>query len=422
MFDALSPPFSRPAPRAVWIAAWLCAAACAPNDDVNSTDTSSATDPDSQATAPDSQVTDPDSQTTDPDSQTTAPDTAPCWEFRLVVDDQSRTPAQALAPRPGGLLLGGTPSNRGIALLNENEVSWEQPTVLPDGGFVKDVAPLGGEGAFAFGWVPSFQFATGQAVWMGRVDTDGELLWSRSLASAHFNAWAHVDARVHPDGGFFVSADDGFFEGGQALVLMHVDDEGETVWATQYPLAPQLHVAINWSLGAMDALPAGGVVQLTAANDGIRVIRTDPAGGLVWDREYTGTGWPRDIVALPDGGIAALASTVDTANLLRLDGDGEVVAMNSYQEGPGSNATALAHNPDGGFLLAGGTSATEGPPGTRTWLVVTDAAGAVEWDHVGELGTPGHVHEVRSTGPGAYALTAHGEHLWVATVTACDPS
>lgn len=359
------------------------------------------------------------------DGVTTGEPVAPtCWQFDLVVDSPGRTPAMGLASDAGELLLGGTPTSSGLARVGGGDITWEKSETLPDAGlFVTEVAPVG-DGMFAFGLISSDDFETGRALWMGRIDGDGAPIWSRDLGSAHFNVWAHVDARVHPAGGFFVSTDDGAPGGDQALRLLHVDDAGETVWATKYPLQPDLDIAINWTLGAMDVLADGGVVQLTAAPDAVRVIRTDDAGALVWDIAVADVGWPRDIVGLPDGGSAVLTSTLDTAFLVRLDGDGQVVATRKYQAGPDSNATALAHDAaTDTFLIAGGTRGVDGPNASweRTWLVVADAEGEAVWSHVGEPGTPGHVYEARVTGPGAYALTAHAEALWVATVAACDP-
>lgn len=365
-----------------------------------------------------------DEGTTTASMTTGEPDAPTCWQFELAVDSPGRTPAMGLAVAAGHLLLGGTPTTSGLARVGGGEVTWEKSETVPGAGlFVTEVAPVG-DGVFAFGTISSDDHETGRALWMGRLDGDGEPIWTRELGPAHSNVWAHVDARVHPAGGFFVSTDDGVPGGEQALRLLHIDDAGETVWATQYPLQPDLDIAINWSLGAMDVLADGGVVQITAAPDAVRVIRTDDAGALVWEMSLADIGWPRDVVALADGGFAVLTSTVDADFLVRIDGDGESVGASKYQQGPDSNATALAHDPaTDTFLIAGGTRGVDGPDASleRTWLIVADSDGDAKWVHVGEAGTPSHTYEVRVTGPGAYALSAHGEQLWVATVTTCDP-
>lgn len=363
----------------------------------------------------------PTSPTTDP--TTGEPVEPACWQFELVVDSPGRTPAMALAPRLDDLVLGGTPTSSGLALVHEGAVSFEVEETLPDAGlFVKEVVPVGDE-VVLFGSIPSDATPTGQALWMGRVDSGGDLLWSRELGSTHFNVWGHVDARVHPDGGFFVSTDDGVPGDDQALRLLRVDDAGETLWAHEVPVASWQEIAINWSLGAMDRMP-DGVIQITGGEDDIRVIRSDDTGAVAWTIILAdGIGWPRDVVGLPDGGSAVLTSTVDTAFLVRLDAVGGFAGLSEHKAGPDSNATSLAYDPaTDSFLIAGGTRGVDGPDPTweRTWLVVTDGEGAVQWEHIGEPGTPSHIHDARVTGAGAFALTAHGEHLWVATVAACD--
>jgi hypothetical protein len=394
------------------------------------TDTGAPSSTEPAATTPDATTTaasTTDASTTDA-STTDAPTTgAPveppgCWQLDLQIAEGSRNPALAIAPRADGFVLGASPTLEGLSLLADGAIIWEESVDPGEPVVVHDVVPVADDATLVFGGRAEAILPSGVALWMARVADDGTITGDVSLGPGHADVWAHVDARPHPDGGFYVSNDafDPDF-GGLTIALTRVDADGQFVWRVDSGLGPGVDVAVNWSLGAMDVLPGGDAVQITAASDGVRVLRTAPDGEVLWERVYFDHGWPRDIVALPGDEIAVLASTTDTAELLRLDGAGDVLATHSYTRGPGSNGTSLAFDGEH-LLIAGGTrgAASDPQPGAeRSWLFVTDLDGVVDWVHVGDPLSPSHTNEARALGPGSFVLTAHSDGLWVARLDRC---
>lgn len=351
-----------------------------------------------------------------------------CWNVTVLVDDASRSPARALAVQEDGLVLAGSPTPDAVGQLGPDGTElWSYGAfgseALPI--WPQEVVPLGEGSNVIAGQRFAPELPSSEALWVARLDADGSLAWQEELGPAHFMGWDDIDVRWHPDGGFIVSSHDSL-DGGEAprLLTFRLDELGQTVWSLQHPLVGDAPIGINWSQGAMDLLPSGDIVQLTAAEGGIRVLRITADGDVVWDQTIATGTWPQDLVALPDGDVFVMTMDPDDADLLRLGADGSVKWERRYHEGPNSSLSAMAWDPGTERLLAvGGTRGNDAGDQAmweRTWILALDADGEVRWSHVGEPGTPAHATDVvLDPATPRLSFSAHGEALYIGEIEPC---
>lgn len=337
------------------------------------------------------------------------------WNATVVADAPSRRIANGIVPL--GQQLGAVGDRVDLIDLSTTPPTSNTLSLPTVPGELLEVEQAG-DGAFLIaGAKQSSSTASGRALWLGLVRSDGSLDWERTVSPLHYMAWVHVDVRLHPAGGFVVSSHDGPDDGNR-LITLRIDDLGQTLWSRTDALAADADVAEGWSKGAMDLLPDGDIVQLTAGAGGLRVLRTSPAGEVLWDNDYPTGAWPQDVVALPDGDILVLSLSFDGATLHRLHGDGSVVWKKTYREGPDSGLNAMAWDPDRELLLAmGGTRGTDAGPKNewkRSWMLLVDGDGVVQWDRVGLPGTNNTALDVVSD-PSAdrFFFSMHGEGQYI---------
>lgn len=365
------------------------------------------------------------------DGLTTAADTEEpppadeCWDIDELFSDPARSPAQALAALEEALLLAGSPSYDGV-----EQIALDGTSVWSHGGFfpmdqpldVLEAVPREDGSVVIAGQLYAPEYPSSRGLWIAELGVDGSLAWQEVLGSIHFMAGVDLDVQLHPAGGLVVSSHDSLDDGvSPSLVTYRLDDDGQTQWSRVHELPGEPPIAINWSMGAMELLPSGDIVQLTSAVEGLRVVRTTADGDQVWDQTYATATWPQDLVALPDGDVLVLSMDEYEAELMRLDPDGAVEWEERYHSGPNSNFSAMAWDPLTERLLAVGFTNEEGDVTTeRTWAAVLDGDGIVHWSHVGEPGSPSQALDVvRAPAASRFVFSAHGLHLYLGTVAPC---
>jgi hypothetical protein len=221
--------------------------------------------------------------------------------------------------------------------------------------------------------------------WIVKLDSDGELNWQKSLGGT-----AGEEARSiwqTFDGGFIIAGDsnsnDGDVTGNhgeQDYWIVRLDSDGELIWqkslgGTSAELATSVQQTAD-----------GGFITagISFSNDGdvtenhgvfdYWIVRLDADGELIWQKSLGGTG--PDIAfslqQISDGGfiISGGSGSYDgdvTGNhgeqdywIVKLDSDGESIWQKTLGGTSNEVATSIQQTSDGGFIIAGGSYSNDG--------------------------------------------------------------
>ena len=167
--------------------------------------------------------------------------------------------------------------------------------------------------------------------------------------------------------------------------------------------------------------------KTTESND-VWVARTNADGTERWSETYGGTDFEEGsaIVHANDGGRGGDSDADDsgaddsdgfvvggwsssngvTANfwLAHLDSQGATTWTRTYDNGGNEYLSSVAATSDGGYVLAGTTTAPEGGAG---WLVKVAASGETEWSRTYATSDGGGLSDVFQTDDGGFVLAGH---------------
>jgi hypothetical protein len=246
-------------------------------------------------------------------------------------------------------------------------------------------------------------------VWLVKLDSSAELQWQMTLGGSG-NEEAY-DVRATADGGYIVAGftssvndDVSGAHGGVDAWVVKVDSVGELEW--QRCLGGMMGDGFN----AVRVLDDGGffLVGSTNSNDGdvadenggvdIWMARLSAAGDLLWQDCIGGTGFD-DMYAMepcPDGGYVLAGRTTSSDGDVtggQWDGDGWLVKLDEtfaieWQRTVGGTHydvfQGVTPTQDGGYLAVGRTDSNDGDVsgnhgGHDAWMVKVDGSGAFQW-------------------------------------------
>jgi len=145
--------------------------------------------------------------------------------------------------------------------------------------------------------------------------------------------------------------------------------------------------------------------SFSAGGPDVYLVKTDSAGVEQWHRTFGGTGDDRgfDVRQTPDGGYIVIGETTSfgaggmDAYLIKTDSAGIEQWHQTYGTASTDAGRALDLTADGGYIIAGGTSA-------GVYLLKTDSAGVEQW-HQGFGGAEDSGSSVQQTPDGGYIVT-----------------
>lgn len=308
----------------------------------------------------------------------------------------------------------------------------------PDGAF--DIEATADGGFIVAGFSESFSPRSLSAVYLAKVDADGQVQWTRSYddlsefenigaalvtlpdgyaiagragTNGEFDSFlirtdldgnvifqrtydAGDDDRAHAlaatsDGGFILAGQAWFGDdlfGNYDMYVVKTDGNGNVQWTQTFEYDDGFGAGADIAFDVIEVSTGGyaicGYTQ-SSVWDGW-VIRTDELGVPIWDRLYAGgrSDELTSIRELDDGGFilgglyATGGSDVDLA-LVRTDSMGMPIWTRTFGErGSDDQAQCVRPLPDGGFILAGFTS-SYGAGSWDMYLVRTDASGNEIW-------------------------------------------
>jgi hypothetical protein len=163
-----------------------------------------------------------------------------------------------------------------------------------------------------------------------KTDSEGKGLWQKVFESEG-HEW--IKAIVVASGGGYLlcgTTQDGA-HGGFDMLLMKIDDDGNEIWRRTYggkgwDKAEQLTLSTDGYI----YMAGSSVVEKGGVDSGILLVKTNPDGGIIWEKRYKteGKDYASDVIATPDSGcvVAGYSSVGEFGKsdmlLYKLDSDG----------------------------------------------------------------------------------------------------
>jgi hypothetical protein len=169
--------------------------------------------------------------------------------------------------------------------------------ITSDGGYIIG----GGTASFGSGFDDFYLIKT---------NPDGDMLWARAYGGV--GGESAFSARQTPDGGYVLCGATGSFgQGYSSLYAVKTNASGDTVWTNVYggasaDMGYAVEVATDGGLVFVGATASSG-----AGDYDIYLIKTDPDGGVEWERTYGGSATDRGYSVRPtsDGGFLVAGIT-----------------------------------------------------------------------------------------------------------------
>jgi hypothetical protein len=221
-----------------------------------------------------------------------------------------------------------------------------------------------------------------ELLWLLKVDQNGSLIWDRTfggfVSSSGDGGWSVQETS---DGGYVVA---GYTQsegnGRKDLWLIRTDGQGDLHWEKAFG-GREDDVGMS-VLQSRDGgfVVAGRTASFGQGEDDMWLLKTDSEGGQLWNVTFGGN---KDDAAFQvvelGNGYALVGRTQSGAKderikLVRTDPDGRKMWEKNY---PGSSAASLQSTDDGGFIIAG---RVDDNSSRRDALIIkTDSRGREEW-------------------------------------------
>ena len=173
---------------------------------------------------------------------------------------------------------------------------------------------------------------------------------------------------------------------------------------------------------------AGRTTSFGASSSDFWLVKTDPAGNIVWNQIYGGADYERaeSVVQTTDGGYAIAGCTTSFGAgiwdywLVKTDSTGNMQWNHTYDRTTVDYVWSVVQTSDGGYALAGSSGSFSNAELSDFWLVKTDSTGNMLWNQAygGENSDSGS--SVVQTTDGGYAIAgcttsfgAGGDDFWL---------
>ncbi|MEO0146981.1 MAG: hypothetical protein ABIM46_04560 [candidate division WOR-3 bacterium] len=265
------------------------------------------------------------------------------------------------------------------------------------------------EGYALVGYTKSFG-AGGMDILLVRTDTSGAILWARTYGGSQ-NECPNGIVYIPEDSGFVVSGwTYSFGQGLSELLIMRLDKNGDILWAKTFggPMMDTVCYAVrlaNGNLGFLGATQSYGMDE----NFDPLVLCLDLSGNLLWNRVFGGSlhDYVGSIAPCSDGGCVFAGDGYSAGFthlfLYKLRSDGSTEWATQINESGVDWPYATVQTPDGGFTVAGYTTAYG--QGQQDFLLVRfDSEGNLEWAKAYGGASYDRPYSLIQTSEGGYAL------------------
>lgn len=314
----------------------------------------------------------------------------------------------------------------GVSTFNNNDVVIVKLDSIGTIEWAKLYSGPGMEGATSIEQTPDSGYMVNAAydvglnskVWLMRLDTNGDTLWTQTYASGagsneanHGNSMASISYAVYGLTGYF----DPPSPNPIAPFLIVTDSNGSVLANKVYDfsLYGSTGQAICKSYDNTGfAITGQHGVSYTSAD--INLIRTNIVGDTLWTRTYDFTYAEQAfaITATADSGFITAGITWNNAPfvyniyLIKTDAAGDTIWTKMYYSNEEQGPTSIQQTTDGGYILLG--NAKNGTSNADVYLIKTNSVGEILWTRF--FGGPANDvgKFVRQTYDGGYIISGGG--------------
>ena len=242
--------------------------------------------------------------------------------------------------------------------------------------------------------------------------------WRRVYGA--FDADEGAAVRMAQNGDFIVAgATSSFGAGSVDAYLLELNGDGNLLWSRTIGGA---------GIDRAEALvidPDGALLIAGFSNTGGSggydgwLVKTDAAGGLIWEKYYGGAGWDflYDVQPDPSGGYLLAGATYSSGSggsdgwLLKTDAAGEVIWEATYGADQDDDLRSAKPTSDGGIVAAGKVGiADQGD----AWVLRLTAGGDLDWEQGIGGDSLDFAMDVVETLDGGFSVvgTTHSTSIW----------
>jgi hypothetical protein len=250
-----------------------------------------------------------------------------------------------------------------------NDESYSIQQTLPDGGYI-----IAGS---------TERFGALSDVYLIKTDPTGDTLWTRTYGGSGADYAVSVKQTV-PDGGYIMAGYTTSFGEGGDVYLIKVNSSGDTLWTKSYGSA-------DWEVGSsVDQTSDGGYIIAGWTNffgaglQDVYLIRTDASGETLWTKTHGGSGGENSfsVQQTSDGGFIIAGATnsfgmgSSDVYLIKTDSSGDSVWTKTYGGTSTEIGVSVHQTLDDGYIIAGYTSSF-GEGGFDVYLIKTCPDGSI---------------------------------------------
>ncbi|MBN9483517.1 MAG: hypothetical protein BGO70_13625 [Bacteroidetes bacterium 43-93] len=237
--------------------------------------------------------------------------------------------------------------------------------------------------------------------WLLKLNVSGTIEWQKTYGGSGRDY--PISVTPGKDGGYVIAGETGSSDGdlvtahpaGDAWILK-VNDTGKIEWSTTVGGSGWDFVnGIDTTSDTCYVVTGGtfsnnGDFSLTQGYSDTWVAKIGAAGGVIWMKEYGGTGgeYAFNIHQTTDHGYIVAGYTTESpahAQIIKLDDTGKVVWSKRYGGSGNDVATDAIPLRGGGYMMCGTTNSKDGDVASNHglddyWLVRLDDTGRIQWE------------------------------------------
>lgn len=214
------------------------------------------------------------------------------------------------------------------------------------------------------------------------------ILWTRTYGGAGRDVGGSI-ADADNGGWMVVGSTRSFGNGRDAIWLLRITSEGDTLWTRTIGAPPATRTATMSVASAADAGWVIGGARWNGAerNYDLVLIGVDSLGQERWSRTYGGSGYDhfeairrtRDGGYIVTGGTTLPGNDHDVQWVLRTDAAGDTLWTRVFPSPGFGHADAIVETPDEGYVMAGGFDERPGERPVDLIVRKLDARGDTVW-------------------------------------------
>ncbi|MBN1755756.1 T9SS type A sorting domain-containing protein [bacterium] len=242
------------------------------------------------------------------------------------------------------------------------------------------------EGNYLFTGTSYYPDGTGSNAYLFRLDPEGENLWSMEHGDSLWE-FGYMVTEAHDGGYLLCGSTTSFGAGGRDAYLVYFDRDWNTVWKRTYGGSEEDFFINIYPASDNEYLLAGRTASFGAGLWDIYLVKANALGETLWTQTYGGAsrenlGWSVPThtgECLLAGYTSSTDDSLRKAYVIKVDDEGEVIWADQFGGIGQYRANHITLTEDGGYIIAGAV-ANIYYENYDIYLVKIDHLNNIEWE------------------------------------------